>query len=71
MTFTTDSPFALPISPAQALITVSSQPPTRLLRVSSGSHVLSLTYPATIPPITAPPAAEVIPADSPAWAAQQ
>jgi len=43
-------------------ITVSRGTPVRVLRVTSGSDVLSLGYPATITPISAPPAAEVIPA---------
>lgn len=41
-------------------ITVSRGTPVRLLRVTSGSDVLSLSYPATVPPISAPPAADVI-----------
>jgi hypothetical protein len=43
-------------------ITVSRRTPARVLRVTSGSDVLSLGYPATIAPIRAPSAAEVIPA---------
>ena len=43
-------------------ITVSRGTPVRLLRVRSGRDVLTLIYPATIAPISAPPAAEVIPA---------
>ena len=43
-------------------ITVSRGTPVRVLRVTSGSDVLSLGYPATIAPISAPSAAEVIPA---------
>jgi hypothetical protein len=48
--------------PQQYRITVSRGTPDRLLRVTSGSDVLSLGYPATIAPINAPSAAEVIPA---------
>lgn len=48
-------------------ITVSQGTPVRLLRVTSGSDALSVSYPATIPPISAPAAAEVIsPAQIPA-----
>jgi hypothetical protein len=69
LTFIVHSPFAVAVDPLQTLVTVSTQKPTRLLRVSIGSDVLSLTYPATIPAINAPPAAQVISADSSAWAA--
>jgi hypothetical protein len=43
-------------------ITVSRGTPVRVLRVTSGSDVLSLGYPAMLAPISTPPAAEVIPA---------
>ena len=50
------------VSAEQYRITVSRGTPVRVLRVTSGSDMLSLGYPATIAPISAPPAAEVIPA---------
>jgi hypothetical protein len=47
----------------QYQVTVSSGTPVRVLRVTGGGHVLSLGYPATIEPISAPPADDVIPAE--------
>jgi hypothetical protein len=44
-------------------ITVTGGAPARVLRVTSGGYVLSLRYPAGIAPISAPPAATVVPAD--------
>jgi hypothetical protein len=44
-------------------ITVTGGAPARVLQVTSGSYVLSLRYPAGIAPISAPPAANVVPAD--------
>jgi hypothetical protein len=61
LTFTLTHVFAaLSAEPYQ--ITVSRRTPPRVLRVTSGNDALSLGYPATIAPISAPPAAEVIPA---------
>jgi hypothetical protein len=50
------------LSDVRYQITVNSGTPVTVLRVTSGSHVLSLGYPATIAPISAPPAADVVPA---------
>ena len=50
------------LSAQQYQVTVSRGTPARVLRVTSGSDVLSLGYPATIAPISAPSAAKVIPA---------
>lgn len=52
----------VPASAERYRVTVSRGTPVRVLRVTSGSDLLSLGYPATIAPITAPPAAGVIPA---------
>lgn len=53
----------IPMSDVPFQITVSSGTPVRVLRVTSGSHVLSLGYPATIAPISASRDADVIPAE--------
>jgi len=52
----------IPLSSVRYRITVRRGTPVQVLRVTSGSDVMSLSYPATIAPISAPPAAEVIPA---------
>jgi hypothetical protein len=59
LTFTMDHVF-VSLSAVQYRITVSSGAQVRLLRVTSGSDVLSLGYPATIAPISAPGPADVI-----------
>ena len=61
LSFTIAHVFAA-LSAQQYQITVSRGTPVRVLRVTSGRDVLSLGYPATIAPISAPPAADVIPA---------
>jgi len=43
-------------------ITVNRSQPVRVLRITSGKDVLTLSYPSRISPISAPPAADVIPA---------
>lgn len=59
LSFTVGSLFSSLSSQAYR-ITVSRRKPVRVLRVTSGKYVLALSYPATIPPVSAPPAGQVI-----------
>jgi hypothetical protein len=61
LSFTMSNIF-VPLFAVHYRVTVSQAAPIRLLRVTSGSDLLSLGYPAAISPISAPPPAEVVPA---------